>query len=81
MNRDTVAKRNNQELAIEELERTHTNWLLLWQGERDANDISRSRHGSSLLDTYIRSTFCVEKEFGDYQVWRRCNSSSLFSPD
>jgi len=72
---------HNQEVAIDELERTHTNWLLLWHGESNPNEISRSQHGSSLLDAYIRSTFCVYKKFGDYQVWRRCNSSPLFSRD
>jgi len=64
---------HNQELAIDQLERTHTTWLLLWNGERNPIEIPRSRQGSSLLDTYIRSTFCPEKTFGDYQIWRRCN--------
>jgi hypothetical protein len=70
---------HNQELAIDELERTRTNWLLLWQGQRNANQISGSTQGSSLLDIYIRSTFCLERRFGDYQVWRRCNWSPSFS--
>lgn len=68
----------SQELAIRELERTRTNWLLLWHGDRNPNEMTRSRHGSSLLDTYIRSTFCVENKFDDYEVWRRCNWIPLF---
>lgn len=68
----------SQELAIRELERTRTNWLLLWHGDRNPNEMTRSRHGSSLLDTYIRSTFCVEHKFDDYEVWRRCNWIPLF---
>lgn len=66
------SEEHNQEVAIRELEGTQTKWLLLWHGERKANEISRSRQGSTLLDSYIRSTFCPEKTFGDYQVWRRC---------
>jgi hypothetical protein len=72
---------HNQELAIDELERTRTKWLLLWHGERNPVEMSRSRNGPSLLDTYIRSAFCPEKKLGDYQVWRRCDSSSLFPRD
>jgi hypothetical protein len=68
----------SQELAIRELERTRTNWLLLWNGYRTPNQITRNRHGSSLLDTYIRSTFCVVHKFDDYEVWRRCNWIPLF---
>jgi hypothetical protein len=69
----------SQELAISELERTRTKWLLLWHGERNANEISRSRQGSSLLDSYIRLTFCPVKMFDDYQVWYRCNWSPFLS--
>ena len=68
----------SQEQAIRELERTRTNWLLLWRGYRNPNEITHSRHGSPLLDTYIRSTFCVEHKFDDYEVWRRCNWTPLF---
>lgn len=70
---------SNQKLAIEQLERTRTNWLLLWQGERYPDEIARNRQGSSLLDSYIRSTFCPQKTFSDYQVWRRCDWTPLFS--
>lgn len=59
-----------QRLAISELERTHTQWLLLWKGEPPEKSSVR---GSPVLDDYIRKTFCLSDSFGNYQVWRRCS--------
>lgn len=59
-----------QRIAAAELERTRTNWLLLWKGVPPEKN---SRRGSDLLDNYIRSTFCLQETFGDYQIWRRCD--------
>ena len=62
-----------QQRIISQLESTHTNWLLLWHGYRDENMVDRTSRGSSLLDDYIRRTYCKKAVAGDYQVWRRCS--------
>jgi hypothetical protein len=59
-----------QRTIAAELERTDTNWLLLWKGVPPEKN---SRRGSDLLDNYIRSNFCQQETFRDYQIWRRCD--------
>lgn len=62
-----------QRITAAELERTHTDWLLLWKGLPPEKN---SRRGSALLDNYVRSNFCQQETFGDYQIWQRCDDAA-----
>lgn len=62
----------SQQKAIKELEDSRTQWLLLWHGDRNAAEIERPTHGATVLDEYLRYSFCVLRRFGDYEVWHRC---------
>ena len=61
-----------QSAIVDELQRTHTSWLLLWKGVPSETG-PKTNGGSTLLDSYITSTFCVAGRFQDYQVLRRCS--------